>query len=267
MSLATQPIRRFTVWISFMTQTWVWHPTHPTHRFHVFLTSKPMICLRILRSSLRWSFHLSQLAWLTLGALYRNQTWLLLAKKTDQKLRKDNFVPFLLFLSFRKSNWCHWCQLTFCQWVRPKMAPHNLPPFPKRTVCRNLNMLRYQLWKNSCPGRICCSQTWVWAKSYQVGPRSPHLHTPHADDSCRQKIRSILLEVPRGQVPLLSKRTADLFLPAQHLTNFETKKLGSIGRHLLCSCIVALGLIYLPCFTRKFPCGLASLVSLKWVWR
>lgn len=99
-SLATQPIRRFTVWISFMTQTsWVWHPTHPTQPQPVLPTGpNPWI------SGEFWGHHCDDPSTSLRLSTCLDSPWELgvFLLEPTKSLEKDNF-----FLS----NWCHWCQL------------------------------------------------------------------------------------------------------------------------------------------------------------
>ena len=129
-SLATQPIRRFTVWISFMTQTsWVWHPTHPTQPQPVLPTGpNPWI------SGEFWGHHCDDPSTsLRLSTCLDSpwEFWQLLPLISKVKLM--SLMSALHFAHEYNQKW----HLTIF-------------PSPREPFCLGkLNMLRYQLWKNS----------------------------------------------------------------------------------------------------------------------
>lgn len=150
------------------------------------------------------------------------------------------------------------------------MAPHNLPPIPKRTF------LPWQTQHVKVPTleEQLVPRAYLLLPNMGLSRKFTKLDQGHLlCTSCQTHIsktkrsRSILLEVPQGRIKYIYYQSGDLFLPAQHLTNFEAKKLGyrktsAVLLHC-CSWFDIFAMVH----PKKFPCGLASLVSLKQVWR
>ena len=199
---------------------------------------------RILRSSLRWSFHLFaslNLPWLTLGVL------------TTSSSHFQSQID-VIDVSF-----------TFCPWVQPKMAPHNLP-IPKRTFLPwqtqhvKVPTLEEQLVPRAY---LLLPNMGLSRKFTKLDQGSSPLHLMLDSHLQDKRSRSILLEVPQGRIKYIYYQSGDLFLPAQHLTNFEAKKLGyrktsAVLLHC-CSWFDIFAMVH----PKKIPCGLASLVSFK----